>query len=117
MEEIELLRPWTNEEKELFFECKIEHLNIEEIHKKYGIAMTKKELNRDCRRLIKKFKNNEHLDQQRNLSKDFEKEFKKIYGADKEFKYINPKYVLAFYRINQCCLIYPFHTFGIHFEI
>lgn len=78
--------------------------------------MTKKELNRDCRRLLNRFKKGEHFDNGE-IAEDFIKEFKRIYGADSSFEYLNPKYVLGLYRINQACRIEPFHFFGIQYEI
>ena len=78
--------------------------------------MTKQELNRDCKRLLNRFKKGDHY-KGSSLDEDFIKEFKRIYGADKTFEYLNPKYVLGLYRINQACRIEPFHQFGIWYEI
>lgn len=75
--------------------------------------MTKQELNRDCRKLVIHYikgVGSGELDA-------FEKEFTRIYDADKEFTYLTPKNALNLIRINLTCRFKPLHLMGIHYDV
>jgi hypothetical protein len=73
-------------------------------------GMTKRELNRDCRRLIRSYKENgpQRFDT---------KEFKRIYYADRNFEYLTKNNALGLMRINLALRVIPLHNFGIDYEI
>lgn len=72
--------------------------------------MTTQELNRDIKRLCKRFNEGEY-------SESFDKEFKRLYNADSNFQYIKPQLALNMIRINSARRIYALHTFGIGYQI
>lgn len=77
--------------------------------------MTKQELNQDCRRLINHYKKG--VCQDGTTINDFIDEFKRIYGADKNFEYLTSKNALDLFRINLSMVIVPLHQFGIQYEL
>ena len=71
--------------------------------------MTTKELNRDIKRLSKIER---YIDG--NINPVFESEYLRLYGADKEFAYMNLTSVKIMLRLNVCHRLVPFHRFGLH---
>lgn len=73
--------------------------------------MTKQELNRDIKRLAKQFGT------EKENTPEFEKEFKRLYFADREFTYMNKDSVLIMLRINLRHRFIALHQFGINITI
>jgi len=68
--------------------------------------MTKAELNRDCKRLLKLTE-----------PKRIKIEISRIYYADKEFEYLNRSNILILIRMNLIYRVVPLHLFGTSIEI
>lgn len=73
--------------------------------------MTTQELNRDIKWLNKELKRKGYY------SESDKTEFVRLYGADREFKYMNRQSILIMFRLNLRYRFIPFHQFGIHIEI
>ena len=74
-------------------------------------TMTKQELNRDCKRLVKQFKDGKQY------TDEFTAEFKRIYYADSGFEYLSPKNALSLIRINLSLRIIALHQMGLAYEL
>lgn len=80
--------------------------------------MTKQELNRDIKRLLKRFNHSyyketvtdEELESQRT-------EFLRLDRADSEAEYMNRKSIIAMHRMNQARRYKPLHLFGINWKV
>jgi hypothetical protein len=75
--------------------------------------MTKQELNRDIKRLFKKFHDwmmQEHTDWDK--CEELKKEFNRLYNADQQFEYISRENILRLVILNRRHRIIPFHQFG-----
>jgi len=72
--------------------------------------MTKQELNRDVKRLWNNHLKCDNYDQ---IEKTVIPEFKRLYGADKDFKYLNRDNILRIMVLNRKYNIIPFHRFGL----
>lgn len=77
--------------------------------------MTAKELNRDIKRLGKLINTEKEYNEQ--LLFAHEKEFKRLYNADREFKYMNAESIRIMLRINLRHRIIPLHQFGLDIEL
>lgn len=75
--------------------------------------MTPRELNRDIKRLVKLYNSGLNHNQLR----DFEKEYKRLYYADSDFKYCNKESILIMFSINQRHRFIALHSFGLNIEI
>ena len=88
--------------------------------------MTKQEINRDIKRLYKRFNtgpydvtdwNAEQWRAHEQEKQEENEEFKRLYKADTTLKSMNRKSILMLYRINQARRIIQFHIFGINAKI
>lgn len=80
-------------------------------------VMTRQELNRDAKRLIKVIKSGDFRDDNLEVKEEIVNEFKRIYLADKEFTYLSPVLALKMVRINLSLRVFPLHTFGLNIEL
>jgi hypothetical protein len=83
--------------------------------------MTKQELNRDVKRLLKKAKaitkglqNSEYYDA---IEKEVKPEFFRLYRADTKFEYMNKESILIMLRLNLRHRFEPLHMFGIYIDV
>jgi hypothetical protein len=74
--------------------------------------MTKQELNRDIRRLKKVFNDMEPKDET-----DIQREFNRLYWADKKFEYMTRANILFMFAINRRYQFLPSHKFGLYIEL
>jgi len=75
--------------------------------------MTKQELNRDCKRLIKDYlKAVKSANYYEILESTILPEFKRIYGADPEAEYLSFDNFKALLRLNLILRVFPLHSFG-----
>lgn len=89
--------------------------------------MTKQELNRDIKRLYKSFLNKKSGDTRtwtredwtafENENEKIQKEFKRLYFADKNLEYITLNSLKMLLVVNNSMRIIPLHTFGIDIKI
>lgn len=83
--------------------------------------MTKKELNRDIKKLAKKelcLQTLPNNDQYFDAVEIFVKpEFKRLYNANKDFEYMNRNSILIMLRLNLKHRIIQLHTFGLNIEL
>lgn len=79
--------------------------------------MTKQELNRDAKRLIKVVKSGDYRDSNLDVKEEVVKEFKRIYLADQEFTCLRPDLALKMVKINLSLRVFPLHTFGLRIEL
>ena len=75
--------------------------------------MTKQELNRDIKRLLKM----EATDKDGNLSKEFKAEYTRLFYADNEFEWTSAKSIKIMLRLNVKHRIIPLHRFGLMIEL
>ncbi len=78
--------------------------------------MTIQDLNRDIKRL-KRDVQKQALHNDSATGERYEKEFKRLYGADTEMKSINRESILTLLRLNLRYRWVPFHSFGIMIEL
>lgn len=86
--------------------------------------MTSSELNRDIKRLAKRFKifynentnnwTNEDWDKHIKKDKEIEKEFIRLYGADDKFESMNISSIICMLVINHKRKYIPQHIFGLN---
>ncbi len=75
--------------------------------------MTKQELNKDCKRLIKDYlKAVKSVNYYETLESTIIPEFKRIYGADPQGEYLGYDNFKALLRLNLILRIIPLHSFG-----
>jgi hypothetical protein len=67
-------------------------------------------LNRDAKRLVKRYLKGE-------TQGDFAAEFKRVYELDPEFIYLNISHAMNFMRINLSMRIIALHSFGILYKV
>lgn len=86
--------------------------------------MTAKELNRDIKRLYKKvqtLKDNEyeHLteDYLNIVDNEIKPEYRRLYFADREFKYMNKQSVLIMLSLNNAFRFIELHQFGLYIQL
>lgn len=78
--------------------------------------MTKRELNRDIKRLAKKFLQWQEGD--RTIPEaDLKLEFRRLYHADREMTSLNRTSILLMIRMQRCLQVVPNHIFGLYIEI
>lgn len=80
--------------------------------------MTTQELNRDIKRLRKRFCSYQKLegDEYYDAIKSLRPEFTRLFYADAEFKYMNRDSIITLLRINVKHRFVPIHLFGINIE-
>lgn len=76
--------------------------------------MTKQELNRDCKRLLKLA-----IENSRNLESEgqIRSEIQRLYCADREFRALNRQSILILLRLNLRYRAIPLHNFGLFIEL
>ena len=75
--------------------------------------MTKQELNRDCKRLIKNYlKAVKSVNYYETLENEIVPEFKRIYGADEGAECLSYDNFKALLRLNLILRVFPLHSFG-----
>jgi hypothetical protein len=77
--------------------------------------MTKQELNRDIKRLFKEFKKaaeNLEIEKYFEVAEELKKEFRRLYDADRELKYVSKDNILRMLILNRRHRVIPFHQFG-----
>lgn len=79
--------------------------------------MTKQELNRDVKRLVKKYKAANVKDFDDNEHQAILKEFRRIYYADDNFEYLTKANVLAMMRMQLSLRAIPMHHFGLNIKL
>lgn len=72
--------------------------------------MTNSELNRDIKRLYRSVENGK-------INPDFEKEFKRLYYADKEASVLTLKSLKIMMALNRIYRVIPFHVFYIDINL
>jgi hypothetical protein len=75
--------------------------------------MTKQELNKDIKRLLKM----QRKDAQLNILPEFEAEYKRLYRADTEMEYMNVTSIKIMLRLNVLYRFIPFHQFGLFIDL
>lgn len=76
--------------------------------------MTTQELNRDIKRLRKSIVSHNGKDSYYSfIENEAKKEFQRLYGADREFKYMNKESIKIMFRLNIRHRFQPLHNFGI----
>lgn len=82
------------------------------------------ELNRDIKRMAAalkqieaKYSNDPASEYYDYIEGKFKPEFKRLYGADNEFKYMNAASIRIMLRLNVRHRVIPFHQFGLMIEI
>jgi len=78
--------------------------------------MTKRELNRDIKRLAKKFVKWQEGDKSI-LEADLNLEFRRLYHADREMTNLNRTSILLMLRMQKSLQVIPNHIFGLFIEI
>ena len=76
--------------------------------------MTKRELNRDCKRLLKMAVKNS---QNSEIRENIRKEIYRLYLLDKYFCNMSKESILILLRLNLRYVVIPLHTFGIYIEL
>lgn len=82
--------------------------------------MTKQELNRDVKRLLKQFNEAKKLSNNlyfEAIEKTIKPEFLRLYGADKDITYMNFESFKILYRMNLTLRFIPLHQFAIQLEL
>jgi hypothetical protein len=82
--------------------------------------MTKQELNRDVKRLVKSIKSldNTNLDTYyKQVNEIISKEFKRLYYADDSFSSLSANNIRMMLRINLKFRFIPFHNFGLNIDL
>lgn len=74
--------------------------------------MTTSELNRDIKRLWKRYQklNKEYTLQKSEEEAEIKKEWKRLWGADREAKYMRKQQLKAMLKMNGSICINPLHT-------
>lgn len=80
--------------------------------------MTPQELNRDIKRLVKKYHAIKGTEDYFARVKDtIEPEWIRIYRADREMTYMNKESIKAMLRMNLLFRFIPLHQFGLNIEL
>jgi hypothetical protein len=79
--------------------------------------MTKQELNRDTKRLLKAYKAALKSKNYYEQLPAIQKELKRLYMADSNFKYMNKTSILILLRLNLRLREIELHHFGINIDI
>lgn len=79
--------------------------------------MTKQELNRDIKRLWKRFVSRRTKEYDKKIEEELRSEFKRLYYADKDMTYMNANSLRWMLRMNLSLRVVNLHNFGLGIDV